>query len=287
MLRYGVGQDRLPWEVLDAEIGIVSKLGAAFHLGEPAFDGPALLKLRDTFDAVLLATGPTQAGKPLISGLAMAGQGVKVDRRTLATNLPGFFAAGAVVTPTRHAVRSVAAGRLAALGIVSSLTGASVVAVEREFTVRMGKVEGVELDRFMATAVDAPRAVVSADRGLDLTSALTEANRCMHCDCRKKQTCSLRDFAIEYAVDPRAYAGERREFEQDLSDSRIVFEPGKCIACGICVHVAGDGPIGLAFNGRGFHVRVTTPFHASLSDALGDRAGECVESCPTGALAWR
>ena len=44
---------------------------------------------------------------------------------------------------------------------------------------------------------------------------------------------------------------------------------------------------GFTFIGRGFDVRVAVPFDASLTDGLGHVAAECVEACPTGALALR
>jgi NADH dehydrogenase/NADH:ubiquinone oxidoreductase subunit G len=49
---------------------------------------------------------------------------------------------------------------------------------------------------------------------------------------------------------------------------------------------SGDGP-GLAFIGRGFDVRVGVPFGGTIEEGLGSAAAECVEACPTGALAFR
>ena len=42
---------------------------------------------------------------------------------------------------------------------------------------------------------------------------------------------------------------------------------------------------GLAFIGRGFTVRVEAPAGGDIAVALGDAAGECIDACPTGALA--
>ena len=46
-------------------------------------------------------------------------------------------------------------------------------------------------------------------------------------------------------------------------------------------------PLGLAFVGRGFDVRIGVPFGGTLSDAFTVAADECVRSCPTAALAFR
>ena len=45
--------------------------------------------------------------------------------------------------------------------------------------------------------------------------------------------------------------------------------------------------LGLTFINRGFDVRITMPFNESLSKGLTKVAGECVDACPTAALAWR
>ena len=70
--------------------------------------------------------------------------------------------------------------------------------------------------------------------------------------------------------------------------SGVVYEPGKCIDCGLCIQIAARGrePLGLTFIGRGFDVRVGVPFDRSLDEALGALAAECVEACPTGALCF-
>jgi predicted molibdopterin-dependent oxidoreductase YjgC len=81
----------------------------------------------------------------------------------------------------------------------------------------------------------------------------------------------------------------RRRFEQDRTHGEVVYEPGKCITCGLCIGIAKamNEPIGLTFVNRGFAVRVAPPLGRSLADALTVSAERCVEACPTGALALR
>ena len=57
MLRYGIPAYRLPRAVLDAEIGMVSQLGAEFRLGKRLGKDFTLEELRRDFDGVFLAIG--------------------------------------------------------------------------------------------------------------------------------------------------------------------------------------------------------------------------------------
>jgi NADH dehydrogenase/NADH:ubiquinone oxidoreductase subunit G len=120
-----------------------------------------------------------------------------------------------------------------------------------------------------------------------ITEAESAAGRCCHCDCRAANNCRLQTFAELYNVDPRAYAGEhRRKFEFIRQPGGVIFEPGKCISCGICVELAAQAraPLGLTFVGRGFDVKIAVPLNGSLADGLQRVAEDCVKHCPTGAL---
>ena len=69
----------------------------------------------------------------------------------------------------------------------------------------------------------------------------------------------------------------------------VLFEPGKCIKCGICVEItqARSKGMGLTFVGRGLASGVRAPFGESLAQGLGEAALQYVRACPTGALALR
>jgi NADH dehydrogenase/NADH:ubiquinone oxidoreductase subunit G len=120
--------------------------------------------------------------------------------------------------------------------------------------------------------------------------AVLESGRCFGCDCRKAASCRLRRYSESHASNQRrfTFAGRKR-FQRNIQHELVIFESGKCIKCGACVRItksAGER-LGLTFVGRGFDVRVETPFGEPLSEGLTRTAGACVEACPTGALAWR
>ncbi|MDX9973051.1 MAG: 2Fe-2S iron-sulfur cluster-binding protein [FCB group bacterium] len=115
-----------------------------------------------------------------------------------------------------------------------------------------------------------------------------EAARCMQCQCMKPAGCKLRQYATEYGAGQAVYhCAERSAVEPTLRFGEVVFEPGKCIRCGLCVELGKrDGvAFGLAFSARGGAVGV--PFERDLEAALKTNGPRCVEICPTGALAFR
>ena len=119
--------------------------------------------------------------------------------------------------------------------------------------------------------------------------AAAAAGRCMHCDCRGLETCKLRHYAAVYGADPRRYPGPRRRYRQDASHAAVLLEPGKCIACGLCIEIAAAAgeALGLSFVGRGFDVRLSVPLDGLMAEALEKSAAACVAACPTAALAWK
>jgi len=291
MLRYGVLNEKLPTEILDAEIALIEKLGMKFQ-GQTQI-GPALSikQLQKDFDAVLIAIGQPNPGDVESMRLqASSSNGVEINRRTYETNLPGVFAAGAAVRKSKIAVRAVADGKEAALAIGQYLSGEQVQGPPYIFNNRIGKLQEGEIERFMADASKTER-LTSSPEGSGFTDdqARDEAARCMHCDCRKPVNCKLRQYAHQYGAKPTRYKGPRRSFTQHLQHPDIIYEPGKCINCGLCTQIASKAgeSLGLTFIGRGFDVRVAVPFDHSIAEGLKVAAKKCVQACPTGALALR
>ena len=162
-------------------------------------------------------------------------------------------------------------------------------ATVKGYSCHVGRPSEEEFDDYMTEAD--PRARIDPAEGEVFTDeqAQCEAARCMRCDCRRAHDCRLRLFGEKYAARTSKHRGERQRFEQQAHPGNVVYEPGKCIACGLCVQVAREAgeELGLTFVGRGFNVRVAVPFDGSLGDGLRQVAAECVRVCPTGALAFK
>jgi ferredoxin len=296
MLRTAIPQEQLPCQVLDAEIDLILQTGCAVRFSAALGSSITLADLQRDFDAVFLALGEVKPDTCAALGLASGNAGVTVDGRTLRTSFDTVFAGGACVRPTKMAVRSVADGRAASIAIDQMLRGADVTGEAAAWNCRIGKLLEGELDRFVAQASGAARAEPAGglSAGLSDDEARRDAERCLHCDCRKADACALRIHADVYEADPRRYAGlapsgvpSRRTFEIQVAHDGVVYEPGKCVACGICVRIAEKAaePLGLTFIGRGFDVRVKAPFGRSVGEGLQQTARACADACPTGALA--
>jgi ferredoxin len=318
MLRYAVPEDRLPREVLDAEIGIIEKLGAEFRMGTRVGEHLLMESLQRDYDAVLIATGGDVSGLGIEFG---------IDRSTLQTNVKGVFAGGkATGRSSNMAVRSVADGKAAAVSIdyYSSISGIAVAEPRKPFSVYIGRLFEGEIERFMVGvsrddrveprenaearghrdkhpqfcspplyAPTFPRFFPDDETGFSGQEAHTESNRCLHCDCRKAYKCKLRDYSERYEANPGRYKGDRQLFEQHVqhlkSGEDVVYEPGKCIKCGLCVQITSryKEPLGLTFIGRGFNVRVGASFDRAIAEGLQKVAAQVVDACPTGALAFK
>ncbi|HUS93103.1 MAG TPA: FAD-dependent oxidoreductase [Phycisphaerae bacterium] len=289
MLRYGVPEAELDRGVLDAEIEIVRRLGAELRSGTRVGEAVSMDELRRGFDAVFVAAGQIDEAQAAALALEWTAAGARADRRTFQTPTPEVFAS---VSPRQQkmAVRAVAAGKAAAASIGQFLAGRAVPGEKRPFSVHVGRLKEGEIDRFMEGISDAAR-VAPADpaAGFAQAEAVAEGLRCLHCDCRRPHDCLLRKYADAYDAEASKYKAERQTFRQVLQHAEVIFEPGKCIKCGLCVQItarAGER-LGLTFVGRGFRAHVAVPLDHSLAEGLEKAAADCVAACPTAALAFR
>ncbi len=104
--------------------------------------------------------------------------------------------------------------------------------------------------------------------------------------CTRNGTCELQKLAQEFYVDEIKYQGDRHKHELDDMSPSIVRDFNKCILCRRCVatckNVQHIGAIDCTE--RGFSSTVSTYKDKSLNDVNCTFCGQCIQSCPTGAL---
>jgi ferredoxin len=238
---------------------------------------------------VLLAVGPVE--KELVEhwGLKPSAKGIHIDSASFRTSRDGVFAVGAALRPLKFAVRSVAAGKVVAACIDQYLNRTEIVAPDIGFNTKVGKLSAEQLQDFLMRVSSAERSepVGGLVEGFTTAEARAEAERCLHCECSAVDDCLLRRFSDLYSADAKRFKGEYgRAIRLHTGHPEIFFEPGKCIACGLCVQIANAAgeELGLAFIGRGFQVRVDVPLGGDLAEGLKKAAEACADACPTGAL---
>ncbi|MFZ4522429.1 MAG: 2Fe-2S iron-sulfur cluster-binding protein [Bacteroidales bacterium] len=275
-MQYDIPDDRLPKEMLEAEIAVISRMGAEFSLGVKVTGESFPESIRPGFDAVILAMGNGSAGWESV------------------LSAPGVFVCGDKPGDQKMAVHSVARGKMAALQVENYLAGQpdKMIAGKRKSISAIGPLMEPEWKEYLKESIPGSRLEPMGGvlQGFSREEAMQEALRCMHCDCRKPDSCKLRTYGEAYGANRRRFAGTDRNLStRSLQHEFVVYEAEKCIRCGLCVEIAtkhGE-PIGLTFAGRGFDVRISVPFHETMMEALTLTAAACVEACPTGALAFK
>lgn len=283
-------EKELPAAVLAAELAVLSRLGVRFNGGRELGPALPLPELSERFHAVVVAIGEVARAEGERLGIPLTATGLQSDPNTCRTPVDGVFAAGGAVKPVKHLVRAMAEGRAVADCVGQYLRLQPVRRPDKPFSSIMGRLDPGELRTFLQHGSLRPKvgSCAACAAGLSRVDAEGEASRCLHCDCSSSGNCVLQHYAQVYGANADRFRSKRRPFEEQIMPGGVVFEPGKCILCGICVRLtelAGE-PLGLTFIGRGFDVRVGAPLNATIEAGLQKVAEEVVYHCPTGALSF-
>lgn len=290
-LRTSISDDLLPKNVIDQEVEIIRSMGATFHFNALVTELVFNTEIKNNFDAVVFATGDIATENYLSALLPLTKTGYQVNENDMSTALAGVFVCGSAIRPNKMAVRSVAQGKTVADSVHLFLHGQQFEKPGKIFNSRFDKILPAEFGEYLKEAsADKRFNPVDLLTGFSEKDAVSEARRCLHCDCRKQDDCKLRTYAHAYNIERKRYLVEdRRLITKQVQHDKIVYEQEKCIKCGICVEVSASAgeKYGLAFEGRGFDVVINTPLGVGFKDGLSDVAIKCANSCPTGALSIR
>ena len=110
---------------------------------------------------------------------------------------------------------------------------------------------------------------------------------CATCDV--DGDCLLQDYAYRYNINEKRFPTiELRVKAPNFTNGNkaIVYDPTKCIRCMRCVKICEEvqGAEALTMRSRAGQVLVTTSFDTTLKESTCETCGQCIGTCPTGAL---
>ena len=286
LLRTNIDPEVLPASVLDREIDTILSTGVTFK-GETEINASSFAQITSQYDAVIIATGAL-VDEIRNWGFLTNPKGIEAERNSYQTSMKGVFAIGNTLRFSRMSVRPIGQGKEVAWSVAQYLSGEVPKGEPRLFNSRFGKLLKEEFSEYLKESVTYNR--LSSENvnssGFIQEEAVIEAKRCLHCDCRDIENCKLRDLSGQYTANQRHFAGHNRKIMTKYFAHSIVYEPLKCIKCGICVRMTSkyQEKYGFSYIGRGFDVVIGVPFNESVEAGLAETSEKVAKACPTGAL---
>jgi ferredoxin len=280
--------EHIPAWVLDGEVSLLKSMGIEFRMSQKV-DSDVFVLLQKEYDALILACGASAVEFLSSWNLKLAKKGIKTDKDTHQTSIEAVFAGGGTANAEMTMLKVVQNAKSLAACVSQCLTGVKISGEPDLYNHMMGRLQEGELELFVKHAAEGADKAIRDNRTSDINQEVAESEsyRCLHCDCRANKNCSLREYSEEYGAKQNAFKiNDRPPFVPTDRNKVAIYEPGKCMKCGICVRITQDGgeKYGFTFVGRGFEVKAGVSLDKNLEKGLGALANEAVEACPTGAL---
>jgi formate dehydrogenase alpha subunit len=105
--------------------------------------------------------------------------------------------------------------------------------------------------------------------------------------CAEIGPCELHDLAERYGASPARFRGATSGARVDDGNAFILRDYDACIYCYRCTRICSEVEQAHAIvpGGHGFATRITTMLERGLEDTDCTFCGQCINTCPTGALA--
>lgn len=115
------------------------------------------------------------------------------------------------------------------------------------------------------------------------------SNHKLECfSCGKNGDCQLQQYELDYGIDATSFTEGKRMpcHQEDTSNPFFSYDPEKCIMCRRCARVCQlrQGRDVLSIANRGFETKMMPSYGQAFDQSICESCGNCVSSCPTGAL---
>lgn len=283
------------------------------ELGEPDKSGRRSPKatgefFTEAFDTVIAAISQIPEVQFLAEDINLIDQQVLplskwstllVDEKTMYSGIANIFGGGDFRRGPSTAIEAIADGRIAAEQIHEFIQNKKFKINPFVFDAKKEKklkdVRKKEYEQYEKVARVHMEELSLTDRELNFkevelgytpSQAIEEAKRCLECGCQVNETCALRSYASEYAIEEITFSGDTNKHPIDDSHPFIRRDANKCIKCGRCIRICSDvqgaGVLGYIY--RGFATLVAPEFGESLTQTTCESCGKCIAVCPVGAL---
>ena len=137
----------------------------------------------------------------------------------------------------------------------------------------------------MEVITNSPK-VMKARRGnLELILSNHE-KKCL--TCIRNQNCELQKLSEELGITELRFEGENPVLPIDNTSTSLVRDNNKCILCRRCIAACRNQTVDvITAKERGFNTNIGAAFDKPISDVDCIFCGQCIVSCPTGALTER
>jgi predicted molibdopterin-dependent oxidoreductase YjgC len=107
--------------------------------------------------------------------------------------------------------------------------------------------------------------------------------------CPKSGRCELQELAQKYGITESSFEGEKHEYLELEENPFVMRDYNKCIMCGRCIRICREvqGVGVYDFVNRGFEAVPGTPFDRPMQETPCEFCGQCISTCPTGAIKAR
>lgn len=139
------------------------------------------------------------------------------------------------------------------------------------------------IEKSLTIKTHSPRVLKARKTNVELLLS-NHPDDCLYCE--RNGSCELQSFAEDLNIRERRMPGKRSPHKIDNSSPAIIRDPAKCILCGRCVRVCEEimNTSTFDFAYRGNELQIATTLSKPLNFSNCTACGQCLISCPTGAL---